>query len=87
MTFDQETQIFDLNDKIAELETDIHYNRSLLISYEGKLSRVEPLSDEFEVVVKSISVVKRKLEGLSAEVAQLRLNRNFLKLKWRNDSD
>lgn len=49
------------------LDSRIQYLLWLQTSYEGKLERVEPLSDEFERVVEELTRIPLEIKALSNE--------------------
>lgn len=48
----------------SKLDSRIQYLLWLQVSYKGKLSRVEPLSDEFEKVVEELARIPNQLREL-----------------------
>jgi seryl-tRNA synthetase len=51
----------------SKLDSRIQYLLCLQTSYEGKLKRVEPLSDEFERVVEELARIPKQLRDLQCK--------------------
>ncbi len=67
----KEMDIQELTVKEKQLKDEKFYYLSLYTSYEAKLSRVDPLSDEFEETFKGLAQVSEKLEQITIDLVKI----------------
>jgi len=70
-----------LEEEETELKIELKYLNYLKICYEAKIERVEPLSEEFEDVIKAIQDTEEKILRSGIELTLIRCERETLKYK------